>query len=286
MKGKRVGFVTYLTSSEVTASDTFLVSAIERLGGLVDSAPWDSPQVDWQKYDVLILRSCWNYHTKYFAFLKWLEHIETLGIHVWNPPAILRWNMDKSYLLSLNQKGIQIVPTSIITARRENSIENIFEEMESNKLVLKPAIGASAYEVHKINVEDGEKNLTILSSLLLHSDVLIQPFMEEIYDGEISLIFIGNTFTHAVMKTPKGNEFRVNHNGTAKLISVDQSIIEQGQHILNTIEKPILYARIDGLLVNKKFVLMELELIEPHLFIDLCPETADVFATEFAAHEQ
>ena len=268
MQSNLLGLVTCRQFPRLTASDSLLIKPLTSLGFQIKAVPWDDEKVRWEQFDTLILRSCWNYHLVPEKFLSWLDLIEKQGIKLWNPYKIVRWNINKKYLFDLKKKGIDIVPTKLINSGKTFDFKKNIHEFNTDDLIIKPVIGASAYGVKRIS-----KNTKFT---LPAGDYLVQPFLKEIYDGEYSLIFFNKKFSHAVIKIPNAKDFRTQPElgGTEKLIQPDKKIIKQAQIILEKIDSPLLYARVDGLLINGKFILMELELIEPHLFLDLLPRSA------------
>lgn len=281
--GKIIGLVTYSISPKLTKSDALLVKPLEEKRFTVKVVPWDGQNIDWGQFDSLILRSCWNYHLSIEKFLTWLSTIEEMGISIWNPPEIIRWNAKKTYLFDLEKKGIQIVPTKFIQKNSSTSLKKIFEELKSDELVVKPTIGASAYGVFNVGKEEMNKKQKNFITLLAHSDCLVQPLMKDIQHGELSIVFIGKQFSHAVRKIPRKGEFRTNYEfqATETLVDIDPTIIEQAKQGIDAVPGNLLYGRVDGLIQNGKFILMELELIEPHLFFDLYLQAKETFANIF-----
>jgi glutathione synthase/RimK-type ligase-like ATP-grasp enzyme len=121
-----------------------------------------------------------------------------------------------------------------------------------------------------------------LDRLVGKADVIVQKFVEEINEGEVSLLFFNKKFSHAVLKKARPDDFRVQNDfgGTAELFTPSRELITQGEKIVSSVSEPLLYARVDGVVVRGRFILMELELIEPVLFFELYPEAAKKLAQE------
>lgn len=231
-----IALVTWRGLPALAADDRLLADALVGRDAVVDAVIWDDPNVDWHQYDAIVVRSTWDYHKRVDEFRAWLDRME--GLPLWNPPALLRRNIHKSYLLELQELGIEIVPTVFM----------------SRGVIVKPAVSATAHQ-----------------TMLLDYDVLIQPFVPEIAsDGELSFVFLGRSFSHCVRKRPAAGDFRVqtDFGGTAERISVDASLISQAERIAATLGEEWLYARIDGIVRDGRLVLMELEATEPSLFLD------------------
>jgi glutathione synthase/RimK-type ligase-like ATP-grasp enzyme len=222
--------------------------------------------VRWQDFEAVVIRSTWDYHRRYDDFLRWLDRME--GINLFNPVQVVRWNANKTYLRDLAAGGIAVVPT--LWPTRHTEIPILMRENGWRQAVLKPTISATAYQTHLITSED---QLAPFSG-----EMMLQPFMPEIAEnGEWSLIFFHGRFSHAVLKRPKAGDFRVQHDfgGTIEALLPPPSLIEQAVTAVAKVNSPLLYARVDGIDVDGKLYLMELELIEPDLFLN--PETAARF---------
>lgn len=277
---KTIGLITYLESPTLTPSDQLLVSPLEKEGVHVIPVAWNDPQVNWRRFDALIFRSCWNYHKHYNQFLSWLKTIENLPLQVWNPIPIIRWNISKKYLLGLEKKGIPIIPTIIVNKNKLIKLGQIMTDRHWADIVVKPVVGASADNVFRLRRENVSNIQQKLIGLADITDIIVQPFMPEIAEGEFSLIFIGGLFSHAILKRPRKNDFRTTyrHGGRWVCIEPQRKLLEQAYLVLQTIKNPLLYARVDGIIQKGTFLLMELELIDPHLFFDFDPESSVRFA--------
>jgi hypothetical protein len=257
---KNLGLVTYKTSPYLTHDDQLLVEPLKKKGFNVKAVAWDDKNVDWSKFDIIVLRSCWNYHVEYKKFLAWLDTIEKLNITVWNPVPILRWNSNKKYLRELEYKGIPIVPTVFIEKGEKYFLSDIAKHKKWTDLIIKPAIGASSYNVKHIKQNEYGKKQKEFEHLAKQSGVLVQPDMSPLpgYE-EYSFVFIGNMFSHAVKKAPK-------------------KIIQQAEAVIKKINSPLLFARVDGIVQNNTFLLLELECIEPELYFRLDSRSPARFA--------
>lgn len=276
-----IAIVSYNKLLNLTESDKILKMELEKEGYDTSIVSWDA-DIDWSQFDSIIIRSCWDYHYRIGEFLTWIESLETKHIKVWNPVSVIKNNYKKTYLRQLEAKGISTIKTEFISRNSTIDVQKFCSDHGWQEIIIKPSIGASAFEIYKIDKDDINAQKTI-NQQLEKSDILIQPFMREIAKGEISMVFINKIFSHAVLKVPDKNEFRSNHefNATEKLIHPDQSIVRQATAILNLISEELLYARVDGIIVDSNFLLMELELIEPDLFFNLYPKGATALARAF-----
>lgn len=279
----KIGLITYLDDPELSESDKLLIEPLKRLGFEVLNTAWDDSKIKWKNFRCLVLRSCWNYHKKYKKFTRWLDYIEKNNIRLFNPVSIIKWNSNKKYLVDLGKKGIHIVPTIYIKSKSKIKIGRLLKENNlSNVIVVKPAIGASAYKIFKFHIDKINRYLPKIIELIDKFDVIIQPFMKEIFKGEYSSIIIGGIYSHTVLKVPKKGDYRSNYHFGAneKKIELNTNDIKEIMSIYDSItRKSLLYARIDFIKQDKAIFLMEAELIEPHLFFDMNKKSANLFAT-------
>lgn len=276
-----VAFVTYEKLPDGTDDDRLAIAALSERGVMVQPAVWSSDRVDWQAFDGIVFRSPWDYFKRFEAFQNWLGSIENMGLHIWNPSRVIRWNAEKTYLHDLARRGVNTVPTTIIEQHAPRSLEAILRDHGWPKAVVKPAVSADAYETWMTDPSVARDDQPSFESLLKKSNVLIQPFVPEItQQGEWSLIFFNRVFSHAMLKKPRPGDFRVqqHYGGTVVAALPSHDLIAQAAELLTLIDDPLLYARVDAISVKGKLMLMELEVFEPSLFFGAYPESAERFA--------
>jgi hypothetical protein len=202
--------------------------------------------------------------------LTWLSFIESLSTIIHNPVRVVRWNLHKKYLLELSQQGATLPPTVWVQQKSSIALSLILNENGWKRAVVKPAISATAHNTFVTTVEEAILHQKSFIEQVQQGDVLVQQFMTEVQDeGEWSLIFFDKKFSHAVLKRARVNDFRVQDNfgGTYAVLDPPQLALDQAHQILTLIPELLLYARVDGIISQNKFLLMELELIEPVLFL-------------------
>lgn len=250
---------------------------------------WNDPSVNWSDYNCLIFRSVWDYYNFPNAFAAWLDALEQQGIKTLNPLSIVKRNQHKFYLRDLQNVGIDIIPTVFIP---KNTGLNLSFLVENNwpKAVIKPAISAGSHATTLFSIEETSKIEAEYADIAVESDLLVQPFMPEIQTmGEISILFFNGIFSHSVLKKPKDNDFRVQSQfgGQYDMYQPEASVLKTAVHIVKTFGETsgenLLYARVDGVLREGKFLLMELELIEPDLYFSHFPEGKINFFNALAA---
>ena len=286
----RLALATSSNYPQLTADDRLLLAPLAAHGLDAEPAIWEA-SIDWSRFAAVVIRSCWDYHLKPEAFLQWIAALNTAQIPVLNSAALLRWNSDKSYLRDLEAKGIAIVPTfwpgdheSGSSVGHPVSLKQKLHELGWHEAVIKPRISATAYRTQRIGINDAHAGQTLFNEPKGGPGVMVQKFMESIaIEGEWSLLFFAGAFSHAVLKKPRPGDFRVQNDfgGTSHLADPPSHVLVSATRAVQAVE-PTAYARVDGVVDRGKFHLMELELIEPMLFLADHPQAANRFAEAIA----
>jgi glutathione synthase/RimK-type ligase-like ATP-grasp enzyme len=276
-KKKRVAVVIYRDLRRLDQSEVLLMAALERNGFEAQAIPWDQRSISWPSYDIVLIRACWNYHLRPKRFLDWVRLLEVASVQTWNPTKIIRWNITKTYLADLKRRQVNIIPTYFVPKGKTVSLSNILRHHDWTQAVVKPTIGAAAYRAQRVSYSNALRFQTHLDRILKHTGAMIQPLMNEIFDGEYSFVFINGEYSHTILKRPKDGDFRVG-SGSEALVEPPGDLREQAKVVLTAIDGRVLYARVDGLNVKGRLSVMEVELIEPHLSFDLFPPGADKLA--------
>ena len=281
--GECIALVTYDARPHATEDDRFLVDALTARGAKVDERSWSDRSARWEQYDGVIVRSCWDYFHRPIEFQDWLDALERRGARVFNDTATLRWNADKRYLRDLDARGVPVIPTHWIDRGAPASLDEVRARTGWSELVVKPAVSGGAHRTWRASPGDAADDQRLVA-LCADDTVLVQPLVDEIErDGEWSLIFIDGAFSHAVIKRPRPGDFRVQteHGGTVEGIAPSASIIDDAARAIaaaGAAGGPPLYARVDGCVVADRLMLMELELLEPELFLRMDASAADRLA--------
>lgn len=228
-----------------------------------------------QKEDIFIFQTIAGYFLQAAEFAKSLDKIEESGAKSINDVRLIRWNLDKIYLRELEQKGAKILDSLWI----EKDSEII--DPKWGDFVVKPRISAGAYNTYKMQEFDFAK----ISALLKDHPLMIQPFAKEIEeDGEYSLIFFGGKFSHAILKRAAKGDFRVQHalGGSYQHIEPEKWMQEAAFAILAMLPYQPNYARIDGIKRDRNFLLMEVEVLEPYLYLDDKKELVENYFSSLA----
>ena len=267
---KKVAFVTYSALPDGTEDDRLTMQCLLDEGIDAKAIAWDAPGVDWVTFDSIVLRSCWDYHSRPEEFAQWVQHLAAIDAPLWNPPDLVLWNMNKRYLSSLDAQGIRTAPTVWLDKGSRASLSGIMREQDWEKAVVKPVISASADRTWLVSAHQADNEQPNLDVMLKQTEVMVQQFVEEITKrGEWSFVFFNKEYSHAVLKQPATDDFRVQteFGGTLGNDTPGPNMVEQAYRIIALVEGPCLYARVDAVDTGEGLLLMELELIEPHLFL-------------------
>ena len=258
-------------ASNIDDEDSLLTRYLQEQGHHVEVHIWSNPDVNWQSYDLVLLKSPWDYFDRVQELYAWLDRIEQEGVRMLNPVATVRWNADKQYLLDLERQGVRIAPTYWLPRGTSFEAETVFEALHTDRLVVKPAVSGGAKNTFDLNLTEAQRRASELTALLQTENFLAQPFLPQIQSqGEWSLIYLGGQYSHCVLKTPKSGDFRVQHylGGGIESREAPAHLRHIADDIVQRFAADCLYARVDGVEVNGEFLLMELELIEPFLYLD------------------
>jgi len=267
---KRIALATAAKLPTLNEDDQLLIPALAALGVAAGPAVWDSPDVSWEEFQGVVVRSCWDYHHRLEEFLAWVARLERVGIPVWNPPALLRWNSHKGYLRDLAARGVSIVPTRWLERGARVNLARLLRDAGWREAVVKPAVSASAHGTWRTSFETAGADQARLDALLGAGDIMAQPFVSEVRDeGEWSILFFGGRYNHGVLKRPADRDYRVQweFGGSAVTMAPPPGLVADAEAVMAAVPGDPVYARVDGVERDGGLVLMELELIEPHLFL-------------------
>jgi glutathione synthase/RimK-type ligase-like ATP-grasp enzyme len=275
----KIALLTCEKLPDLTPQDRPLIAELAKYGITATAVIWDDPSINWSDFDYLVFRNTWDYFEKETEFNLWLDQIEKLGIKTLNPIAIIKQNKHKFYLRVMEQQGVKILPTLFIDKATDLNLKELMPS-HWNKAVIKPAFSAGSYLTEVFEAADTEKINTQYKAIASDKDLLLQLFMPEIQTvGETSFIFFNKKFSHAVNKKPIPGDFRiqVQFGGIYRLTHPDAELISKAQKIVDTFTGKLLYARVDGIVIDNELHLMEVECIEPDLYFNLSEGSLERF---------
>ena len=244
-------------------------------GAIVETRRW-SDAGELGDYNLILPLICWGYHLRFAEWMAFLDRLERERLPVVNPPQLLRWNSDKAYLAELIAKGVSCVPSIALDACSDADLEAARSQFGTDELVVKPPISAGAFGTYRLGNGQG------LSDDLQGQRVIIQPMIDSVVDrGEYSLLLFDGVLSHAVVKRPKPGDFRVQPHlgGTTVACDPPPGSEALAEAALAAAPAHAIYARIDMVEgADGELMIMEMELVEPALFLAEAPHGSDAFA--------
>lgn len=276
------GDIALITAREIglVDDDRRLVEALARRGLRAESRVWDDPEADWAAYRMCLIRSTWDYFFRLEEFLAWTRRAAALT-RLENNAELVAWNVDKRYLAELASRGVAVIDTAFIDPGTETTLADVLRERGWRNAVVKPAVDGGAKRLFALSDGATPQAEAAFRELLRIGAVLVQPFLNSVVErGELSLFLIDGELTHAALKRPRAGDFRVQPEwgGSAQAIAPQPRDIEAVGALVEAIGPPPLYARVDLVYHEGRALLMELEAIEPRMFLSLAPTAAERFA--------
>ena len=260
------------------------------LGWHCEWMPWRTPDVDWDSWDAVYIAATWDYPEDPAAFLEVLETVDRSSAVLVNDLELVRWNIPKTYLRDLESRGAAIVPSRWYRRIDDCDLGADFDAFGADKIIVKPVIGANAQDTFLLEPPVAARTRAQLAKTFADRPFMVQPFVGNIQtDGEYSLFYIGGAYSHAIRKVPKPDDFRVQeeHGADIRPSAPDSALRETADRVLALIEPVPLYARCDFVRgAEGGFQVMELELIEPSLYLRMDADAPARFAVAFDRHVQ
>lgn len=254
-----------------------LSAALKSADIAAGETPWNQPVEG--DYDAVLPMIAWGYHVRPHQWLAQLDALEAAGRRTINPPGVLRWNTDKAYLAQLGARGVPVVPTVSLEQVSAEAVEAARARFGSDIVVAKPRISGGAFQTLKLKPGDPLDGAP-------EGPALIQPFLPAVAEeGELSVFYFGGVFSHAVAKVATGGDFRVQvqFGGATKRVDPWPGALAVAEAVLAAVP-PLAYARIDMIRgLDGGLQLMELEAIEPDLFLEYAPEAGPRFGAAVRA---
>ncbi|ADB49712.1 ATP-grasp domain-containing protein [Conexibacter woesei] len=282
MTAARIAFVTCADLLVLDPDDELLADAVRRLGSDVVPCAWDDGEVDWAGFDLVLVRSPWDYHLRRDAFVHWAQRVGRTAT-LRNRSETIVWNTDKSYLRALAEQGVPTVPTQWLERGAAADLSALLAERGWREAIVKPSIGLGSSGL--LRVHDGDADGSggaHLATLLAEGDAMVQPFIPSVPAvGELSLVFFAGELSHSVRKRPPAGEFRVQPEFGAVAVAEQPTAAQLGvaHAALATLADPPLYARVDLVAGDGDAQwLMELELVEPTLYFEAAHGAAERLA--------
>ena len=274
---KRCAFLTLHDPTGYVIDDEHARAPLRALQCEMEMVPWDRQGVAWEDYAIVVIRSPWDWVHAPERFLDVLAGIDARA-QLQNPLAIVRWNLDKTYLRELAARGVAIVPTIYRDRMGPGEVDALLRELGTREAVVKPVVACNAEGAHRLP----ERGAEAVETYFAARASMTQPFVRSVIDeGEYSLFFFDGQYSHAVRKVPKAGDFRVQeeHGGAIESVSASASLREAAQAVIAAVGTELLYARVDLVRGDRDaWWLMKLEAVEPSLYLRMDPDAPERFA--------
>lgn len=276
----KIALATSVDLPESIEDDRILRTRLLERGHEATYCVWDDADIDWATFDLVIIRTCWDYSLRINEFLEWIGRLEANDVTLLNPPATVRRNTDKQYLLEIADKGVSIPDSQLLQPESPDELIEAVRAFDHDSIVIKPCVSASARHTFLLHRPLDTDLTDIFTQIADRGKLLLQRFVSEIQTtGEYSMIYFGGAFSHAVCKRPKSGDFRVQakYGGSIESVQPAPELIKAGLSAINQTGKAWTYARVDIVPIVHTALVMELELVEPELFFSYDGAAADNF---------
>jgi glutathione synthase/RimK-type ligase-like ATP-grasp enzyme len=260
---------------DLFADDRMLIAELKERGVEAESVVWGDSSVEWDQFDIALLRSTWDYIDERERFLSVLAEIEESSCQLFNPLEAVRWNSDKSYLLDLRDWQVPIVPTHLASTADPVILQDRIVQQGWPGAILKPRIGAGAADVCRVPSHEIARTLAQRTAQRPQQELLVQPLIESVVsEGEWSFIYIDGELSHVLLKKPAPGDYRAHgiYGGTIERVEPRRDDLLQVEAMLERLPFELLYVRLDLVRIEDHLAVMELELVEPILYFNLAPQ--------------
>lgn len=284
MDRKKVAYLTMQNPGDYVTDYDLSFGPMQDLGWDVESVAWRS-QPDWNDYDAVYICTPWDYPEHCDEFLDVLDAIDASSAVLFNPYPVVRWNLEKTYMRDIEAHGDDIVPSTWYDDFDVEDVPGFFEEHATDRVVIKPTIGGNAKDTFVLGDPVDSAMLKKLRVIFSGRRFFVQPFIENIQsEGEFSLFFFDGNYSHAILKSPAAGDFRVQeeHGADIAPVTPPAELLQVAHSVFASIEPMPVYGRGDWVRgPDGRFLLMELELIEPSLYLRTDSGAAARFAGAF-----
>ncbi len=267
--------------ANILTDDRLLQDALRGRGLSSVRVDWADSSLDWASYKCVVFRTTWDYFDRFNEFSNWLKLVNK-KTKLCNPESIIHWNMDKHYLSNLFEKGIPVVESSFVEKATRLDLRELIKSTDWNKGVIKPCVSGAARHTYRVDISNAQALNLVLEKLIEKESFVFQPFQESVLEkGEDTLMVFNGKYSHAIRKLPKPGDFRVqdDHGGTVHYYQPTFAQIELAERAIAVCDPKPAYGRVDLVTDNcGKLAVMELELIEPELWLRMHPPSAQYFA--------
>jgi len=269
----------------ILGEDDLLIAALAKRGLSAARIDWSRHDVDWSAFRVAVFRTTWDYFDRFAEFTAWLGRVEPL-VRLCNPGPLVRWNLDKHYLRDLATQGVPVVPSRFLERGDAAPLGDLLRETGWSEAVVKPCVSGAARHTYRVDRSNAGAVQRLLEPLLARESFLLQPFVADVVTtGEDTLVVIAGRVTHGLRKRARPGDFRVqdDHGGTLHPLEPSAEQVALAERALAACDTLPAYGRVDMVrLADGSLAVMELELVEPELWLRLHPPAAEALAAAVA----
>lgn len=267
--------------SNVLREDELVINALKEKNLSVVKKDWNDSIFNWETTRSILFRSTWDYFDKFELFKKWFNKTKNKCLMI-NSTETIEWNIDKHYLLDLQEHQIPIPNSEFIKRGSSIDLSQLMQKKNWNEIVVKPTISGAAKNTYRLKKEEIIQFGPTWEKLIYKEDFIVQEFQNNVIsEGEVAMIVIGGKFTHAVLKKAKEGDFRVQDDfgGSIAIYNPSEEMVKLAEKCTRILTPIPSYARVDIIWDNlRKLAVSELELIEPELWFRLNPNAAQKLA--------
>ena len=267
--------------SNVLREDELVINALKEKNLSVVKKDWNDSIFDWETTRSILFRSTWDYFDKFGLFKKWFSKTKKKCLMI-NSTETIEWNIDKHYLLDLQEHQIPIPNSEFIKRGSSIDLLLLMQKKNWNEIVVKPTISGAAKNTYRLKEEEIIQFGPTWEKLIYKEDFIVQEFQNNVItEGEVAMIVIGGKFTHAVLKKAKEGDFRVQDDfgGSIAIYNPSEEMVKLAEKCTRILTPIPSYARVDIIWDNlRELAVSELELIEPELWFRLNPNAAQKLA--------
>ena len=288
MTRKRCAYLTMDNTEGWTIDADLGFESMQELGWEVEAIPWRSPDSNWNEFEAVYVGVPWDYPRDPAGFLSLLENIDRSDAVLVNDLSLIQWSLQKTYLRDLERRGAAIVPSWWMNKVDQGAMADAFNHWQTDRIIVKPVVSTNATDTYLLTRHALIENAGELTAVFETRPLFVQPFIASIVDeGEYSMFYFSNKFSHAIRKTPARGDFRVQEEYGAEIVAIqpDRELLETADRVMSLVEPIPVYARIDFVRARDgRYLVMELELIEPSMYLRMDDDAPMRFARAFDAY--
>ena len=284
----RCAFLVMADEGDFVTDHTLGIAPLEAQGWQVELISWRETATDWDRFDTVYICTPWDYPDDPETFMATLQAIDNSSALLVNDLSLVRWTLPKTYLRDLEERGANIVPSLWHHHLAGNELDAWFAHFDTDRIIIKPVVSTNAKDTFLLHRPVAQETVAELRRTFAARDFVVQPFIENIQrEGEFSLFFLGGEYSHAIQKIPKAGDFRVQEEHGAEIRSVipEDALLQAARADFARVEPMPIYGRWDYVRgPDGRFLIMEMEIIEPSLYLRMDPGAPDRFAAAIDRH--